>query len=131
MIRRALLAGLLRIHAAWLGELRGQLAPYYLAVWLFEQPFSQSQVVAATGERIAHYESVFVLRTGTHPLPPEYRAVTGVDQLDWQTYVEIEADYDPPQRPVRGYRQERAPDGQLLHVWERARVWVGRAKAGT
>lgn len=128
-IRRALLAGLLKTHADWLRELQTQPEPFYLAVWLFEFPFSHSQVVAATDERIAHYETVFAEQSGKTPtFPAEYAAVPGVADLDWRLYIEVEADYEPPQGRVKGYRQETDANGQLLHIWQGGRVWVGRAR---
>ncbi len=52
-IRRELLAGLLATHHQWREQLEKFGQPYYLAVWLFENEFSRSQVVAGVNDRVA------------------------------------------------------------------------------
>ncbi len=128
-LRRELLRGLLRTHAAWLRELSAQHATsFYLAIWVFERAFTQSQVVAGIGGSATHYLEVFEPDSGANQaLPLELRRLPEADQLEWHCCVEIITDYDPPVGKVSGYRQRVAEDGQIFHQWEGTRVWVGRA----
>ncbi len=100
-IRRALLRGLLQTYSEWLQQLQAQPKPFYLAVWLFDQPlFRYSQVVAATEERIAYYETIFEVNA-SQTIPSDYQQLPELAQLTWQTC--------------------RDPD-------EGFRVWIGQVK---
>lgn len=125
VIRRELLRGLLITHTEWRQTLQRNGEPFYLAIWLFEHPFRETQIAAGINERIQRYETIF--EDGPpRPLPPEYQLIPGIEELEWRTYWEVHADYERPFWPVRDYRQERMDDGEIVHVWHGSRVWVGR-----
>lgn len=58
-IRKALIAGLIRIHDSWKPALDKTGKPYYLKIWLYQSRISRSEVVCATGRKIEEYENKF------------------------------------------------------------------------
>ena len=57
--RKRTTSGLIEIYDSWKITLDKLGEPYYLKIWLFDQRFSNSQVVCAIGEYIDFYENTF------------------------------------------------------------------------
>jgi hypothetical protein len=58
-IKKLMLSGLIDIYESWKVQLDKLGKPYYLKIWLFEQRFSNSQVVCAVADKIDFYENNF------------------------------------------------------------------------
>jgi len=68
--RQLMLTGMLDIYDAWKKQLDDMGQPYYLKIWLYEPRFSKSEVVCGIGDKIAHYENLFLESEefkGAHP----------------------------------------------------------------
>jgi hypothetical protein len=124
----------------WRGELAREYPAFYLAVWLFEPHFGESQLVAAVADRQAHYEGLFG-ETGSfralpaRDLPPEYRAVEGLRGLTWRRHADIAA-FLPEDFESQGVETKRKPhwnattvDGEPYIAVQVGWVWVGQAHA--
>jgi hypothetical protein len=57
--RRQLFSRLMDINDRWKADVETSFQDYYLAVWVFDSRFIDSQVVAAIGERVSYYESMW------------------------------------------------------------------------
>ena len=57
--KQKILNGLFEIYDQWKNQLDKLGKPYYLKIWLYDNRFSMSQVVCATGEYVAFYEKTF------------------------------------------------------------------------
>lgn len=92
--RRRILAALIDILGAWREQLERMGEPYYLALWLFDPDFHRSQVVAAAGESIEYYRTLFEPAAGTPAHPPAaYRdAAYDLDSLRWWPGQVIDAE---------------------------------------
>ncbi len=141
-LRRRMLGVLLDLHAEWHRHLTARGEPFYLAVWLFEPRFYRSQLVAAVGDRIGYYETLFPDAPGAPAEPPAtYRAPgDGLDRLAWTPG--LDADYvfrsslgaDPAgarwlaRRRHRVVGEEALGDGDRMYVMRLGSVWVGRER---
>lgn len=139
--RQEAFAQLLTTHAFWQRELSGFPEPYYLAVWLMDSRFRDSQVVAGIQERITRYEHVFgEPDPEAPPLPPEYRRVPGAEQLHWTAYHKEYADtFDAEhasaeerqdwENLLRRRRHRIVEDEEYgtVYLFHEGRVWVGRS----
>ncbi|GAA4387248.1 hypothetical protein [Hymenobacter koreensis] len=140
--RREAFQLLLATHAQWQQELTANPDPYYLAIWLMESCFRDSQVVAAIEQRIGHYERVFELPDPTAPpLPPEYEAVPGAELLHWTAYHHavphtFDAATASPQEQqewaafLRRVQYRTVPNAECgtVYLISTGRVWVGRSR---
>lgn len=138
--RREAFAKLLATHALWQRVLRGFPEPYYLAVWLMDSRFRDSQVVAGIRERVTRYEHVFgEPDPEAPPLPPEYRNVPGAEQLHWTAYHKEYADtFDAENATAeqqdwetrlrrRRYRTVEDEEYGTIYLFREGHVWVGRS----
>jgi hypothetical protein len=136
--RRAWLTRLVADFERWRDALAGEHPAFYVAVWLFEPHFGESQLVAAVADRQAHYEGLFG-ETGSfralpaRDLPPEYRDVPGVGRLTWRRHADIAA-FLPEDFAAQGTETKRRPhwdaatvDGQPYIAVQVGWVWVGQA----
>ncbi len=57
--RNQLFSSLLNFYSNWKNELDKNFDNYYLKIWLYYPRFKNSQIVAAIGNKIKHYESNF------------------------------------------------------------------------
>ncbi|NVO85728.1 hypothetical protein [Hymenobacter terrestris] len=83
VVRQLGVTYLLKTLQYWQRQLAPLSEPVYAAVWLADPDFAYlSQVVVGIQNRIEWYENSFgdAVPTGP-PLPPEYRALSGADQL--------------------------------------------------
>lgn len=121
----------------WRAQLARAYPSFYLAVWLFEPHFGQSQLVAAVADRYAQYDKLFgeeaPFRAVTPlALPSEYRGIPGIQDLEWRRYADIEA-LLPEDYAARGPATWRKPhwdattvDGEPYIAVQVGWVWVGR-----
>lgn len=134
-IRQLWLGRLLANFSQWQRQLRQQYPEFYLAVWVFEPAFGESQLVAAVEGRKAWYETVFGEELSV-PLPHEYQAVAGVGTLQWVARQHV-AVFAPEEFAAMGAAASRKPHWPLqLEAGASAvavalgLVWVGQAKSG-
>lgn len=138
--RRRILAALLDILDAWRERLEAAGEPYYLELWLFHPDFHDSQVVAAMGEAIPYYRTMFDPREGAASNPPaEYRdAAYDLANLHWRmgqvVDVQLASTYaDDVEGLVRlaelgrsADRVQATSDGtDTIYIFHRGRVWLG------
>lgn len=134
--RRRILAALIDILGAWREQLERMGEPYYLALWLFDPDFHRSQVVAAAGESIEYYRTLFEPAEGAPAQPPaEYRdAAYDLDGLRWQAGQVIDAElassYDDDFQALARLvptadRIQQTADGDTLLIFHRGLVWLG------
>ncbi|WP_400191083.1 hypothetical protein [Hymenobacter sp. B81] len=137
-IRQEVFKALLATHTQWQCQLQDYAEPHYLAVWVMNSVFRESQVVAGVGSRREYYAGVFGLPDpAAPPLPPEYQAVPGAGQLRWTAYQhevpvghwEFDDAAEATQflRRVR-YRTVADAAGNPLYLIRLGRVWVGKAQ---
>jgi hypothetical protein len=138
-LRRAWVTRLVTDFYRWRDALAREHPAFYLAVWLFEPHFGESQLVAAVADRQAHYEELFGA-TGSfralpaRDLPLEYRNVPGVQGLTWRRHADIAA-FLPGDFAAQGAETKRRPhwdattvDGEPYVAVQVGWVWVGRAQ---
>ena len=136
--RRAWVMRLVTDFHHWRDELARDHPAFYLAVWLFEPHFGESQLVAAVADRQAHYEGLFG-ETGSfralpaRDLPPEYRNVPGIRGLTWRRHADIAA-FLPEDFETQDAETKRRPhwdattaDGEPYIAVQVGWVWVGQA----
>ena len=136
--RRAWVTRLVTDFHRWRAELAREHPAFYLAVWLFEPHFDESQLVAAVADRHAHYEGLFS-ETGSfralpaRALPPEYRDVPGIRGLTWRRHADIAA-FLPEEFEAQLAETKRKPhwdattaDGEPYIAVQVGWVWVGQA----
>jgi hypothetical protein len=128
-IRKLWLSKLVADYQQWRVQLRRQYSDFYLAVWLFEPDFGDSQLVAGIKEQ--HYEGLFGEPLNL-PLPSEYQSLPGITNLQWNARANITVfdaeDFatlglwaaNRPHRPVEG------TNGELLVAVQVGVVWVGQ-----
>ena len=57
--KKLILESLFEIHNSWEEQLKNLEQPYYLAIWLYEPNFKNSQVVCAIGDYLDWYNVTF------------------------------------------------------------------------
>ena len=94
--RSQITEGLIDIFLNWKTELEKLEQPYYLKIWLYYPHFMQSQVVAAIGSKIEHYDTLFPLAGKSVSFPIDRFAVIRdkLHSIKWQTYLEEEIVFD-------------------------------------
>lgn len=137
--RRRVLAAFLDVLHAWHRALEATGEPYYLRLWLFDPRFHRTQVVAAMGDRIAWYETMFAPAAGAPPLPPPHLRDPAYDlaALEWEPCLDTDVLLEDDAADARelawlhrhASRVERTRAGQPLFLFDRGRVWLGRPPA--
>ena len=135
--RRLRVARLVADFHRWRAQLTGAYPTHYLAVWLFEPRFGQSQLVAAVADHHAHYSKLFSEEGSFRPLPrldlpPEYRDVPGIRDLAWRRHADIAA-FLPEDYAAQDLKMRRKPhwnmttaEGDLFIAVQIGWVWVGQ-----
>ncbi|WP_375415949.1 hypothetical protein [uncultured Hymenobacter sp.] len=130
--RKLWVSRLLADFQQWHKELASFHSEFYLAVWLFEPRFGQSQLVAGISERKTRYEGIFSEAENT-PLPVEYQELPGVAALRWVRHAEVEA-FWADEFAERGTWASSKPhwefktlDGETCIAVQVGWVWVGQA----
>jgi hypothetical protein len=139
-VRRLLVARLVTDFHRWRAELAGAYPAFYLAVWLFEPHFGQSQLVAAVADRHAHYDGLFgeggsFRALPARALPPEYQNVPGIQDLTWRRHADIAA-FLPEDYTTQDLETRRKPhwdattvDGHPFIAVQVGWVWVGQIRS--
>lgn len=137
LFRQLWLGHLVKGFKQWQAQLSQYYADYYLAVWVFESRFGNSQLVAAVADRQAHYENLFGEAGPFRPapareLPPEYRAVPGISGLRWKSHADIQAltleDFADLGRwaSSKPHWEGKTVDGEPYIAVQVGWVWVGQ-----
>ena len=133
--RRLIVAALIEIYDSWNKQLVSLNEPFYLKIWFFEPHFIQSQVVAATGERIGYYEKLFVADTESKKFPFEKYAHGSYDLtvFDWQLRVDEDFYFEQADEFTaeefkrlrkKAFRVEQTEDDTMLTI-KRGNIFVG------
>lgn len=134
--RRRILAAFVDILGAWRERLEAAGEPYYLELWLFHPDFHDTQVVAAMGEAIDYYRTLFETAAGAAAHPPaEYRDPTyDFSALRWRAGQVIDAElastYESDFQALAKLvptadRLQVTADGDTLLIFHRGVVWLG------
>lgn len=130
-IRKLWVSRLVADYKEWRKQIVSQYTNFYLAVWIFDPTFGESEVVVAVGNMINRYEGRFG-ETLALPLPPEYQSLSGINDLQWtaKEYVTV---YSPEDFAEMGQWAARKPhwpvdgdDGEPLILVQLGVVWVGQ-----
>jgi hypothetical protein len=139
LFRQLWVTRLVRDFYSWHTQLTALYPDFYLAVWLFEPRFGQSQLVTVIGARKAHYEQLFTHWAGgsappNQALPPEYETLAGVQNLHWTRYPDVEPfllDEFAQQRAwamTKPHWPGKTVDGEPYVAVQVGWVWVGQLK---
>ena len=143
-VRRRYLAVLFDLYDEWYKYLKQREErtgePFDLMLWLFHPRFHQTQLVAATGERIDHYRKLFPGAPSVADEPPEIYAGDHYDlkALDWTPGFDCEwtETWELEEWPDWGAWFERSVRGRVVErtdeviVCRYGDVWVGRKPGG-
>ena len=130
-IRKLWVSRLVADYKEWHKQMVNRYTDFYLAVWIFDPTFGESEVVVAIEEKVDRYDGRFgeVLDL---PLPSEYQSLAGIDDLRWtaREYVMV---YSPEGFEEMGKWALRKPhwpvegsDGEPLVLVQLGIVWVGQ-----
>ena len=130
--QRLYLESMFRVYDAWKAELEARGEPYYLAVWLYDKRFTNSEVVAAVGGRIRMYSEMFKQRS-PEPRFPQF-AERLRDRMSWASMWDSEI-YESKEW-TKGRRENqflarnhavRLPDEKYEYYQVRyGTVWLGQ-----
>ena len=130
-IRKLWVSRLLADYKEWHKQMVARYDEFYLAVWIFDPTFGESEVVVAIEEKVDGY-------AGRHgdvldlPLPPEYQALLGIHDLQWTAKEYLTTDY-PEYFAELGAWGKRKPhwpgvdsNGEPIIIMQLGVVWVGQ-----
>jgi hypothetical protein len=156
--RKQLFSNLIEFYFNWKRTLDKDFEQYYLKIWLFYPRFIDSQVVAAIGDKVEYYESLFGIeqQEKAFPVSAFNHELANIARFDWQTsidedyYSETEftdvdistyrdpKDYYADQRFYRSLLEENVPFGLIkneqtgkeerLFRKKRGGLWIGEVK---
>jgi hypothetical protein len=143
-VRRYMVEALLDIYDHWKKQLESFDNSYYLKIWLYDNRFTESEVVCAIGERIERYENIFYFPDENKEFnTDDYGTLADrLNQFEWELAMDediyFENDVDDYEsssdvvwfkRMVKGpHRLARATDGQDVYCLKKGYVWVGEKK---
>jgi hypothetical protein len=127
-----------RTFPHWHTQLKSRYSAFYLAIELYEptaEAFCESRLWAAVNERRLLYENRLGVAQDL-PLPAEYRAVPGIETLDWRAYARL-ASYTPeefeqagPELATRPHSLGATAQGEACVIVPFGWVWVGQTREG-
>lgn len=156
--RQQLFGRLLDIYELWHEQLKSKYNKFYLAVWLFDNRFIDSQVVAAIGERTEYYETMWYYHDNPLEFPTQlfhnesertnlfsWKSTDDEDLLFESNFLneKIEDYYSRPdfyeeQRyyrkllksntPTRMIGGEQGNDPEKAFVIKQGNIWIGKRK---
>ena len=97
--RKQLLSHLIKFYFDWKKKLDAKYDAYYLKIWVFYPRFIDSQVVAAIGNKIVYYNSVFIKskKQVAFPVQKFMNEEDNILRFHWETYNDLdffpESDY--------------------------------------
>jgi hypothetical protein len=100
--RNQITSGLIDIYSNWRTELDKLNQPYYLKIWLCYPRFMNSQVVAAVGDKINYYNTLFPPSDKSTQFPINQFLATKdkISKLTWTPFLDedtyFESEYDTP-----------------------------------
>lgn len=152
--RKQLFSKLLNIYDNWKSDLEAGFRDYYLAIWVYDNRFIDSQVVAAVGERVSYYENMWNEHETNVPFPNKLFNTEqdriklfnwiSADDMDFvyeREYVDtgIEDYYSPKdyfadQRYYRKLIEAKTPyrligdkgEREKVFTIKRGNVWIGK-----
>lgn len=85
---RLILQAMIEIYQSWDAKLRELGQPYYLKIWLYDPRFASSQVVAAIGDSVEYYETLFSKDEKKTKFPSEKFKVLNINinKFSWELY---------------------------------------------
>ena len=130
-IRKLWVSRLVADYKEWHKQMAARYNEFYLAVWIFDPTFGESEVVVAIEEKMDGYAErhgdVLAL-----PLPPEYQSLPGIHDLQWTAH-EYLMPYLPDDFAQMRKWAARKPhwpaedsNGDPLVVVQLGVVWVGQ-----
>ena len=130
-IRKLWVSRLVADYKEWHKQMASRYNDFYLAVWIFDPTFGESEVVAAIEKKKDGYANRFgeILDL---PLPPEYQALLGIHDLQWtaKEYVTVYSPEDFVEMGRWASRKRHWPveggDGEPLFLIQLGVVWVGQ-----
>jgi len=133
LIRKLWVAHLLACFRRWQQALQARYPQFYLAIWVFEPGFGDSQLVAGVKDRLKYYETTFGETVRPLPLPPEYASLPGAADLQWTCRTHLEGfDLEDFQNSrglaAKKHRLFQAPGYEEMVMVEMGHVWVGRTR---
>ena len=130
-IRRLWVSRLVADFQQWREGLAAHYPDFYLAVWLFEPAFGESQLVAAVKDELNFYDNTFG-EPLTKPLPAAYLALPGVAALHWTARARLDAYWPdefadlPAWQRQRPYWKHISRTGERMIIVQTGWVWVGQ-----
>lgn len=151
-----MLYGLFEIYDQWKIQLDTLGQPYYLKIWLYDNRFSMSQIVCATGEYIDFYANTFnksetVVQMNFNEYPPLLQP--RIKQFNWECHLDEDyfdnTDLGEPDDygTTEGYIKSKIwfeklmkkPHKTIKHnnpnsdtiesyLFEKGKVWIGERK---
>ena len=157
--RRQLLTNLIDLYFNWRQVLDKEFEKYYLKLWIQYPRFIDSQLIAAIGDKINHYDNFEHVKVDNREFPlREFQNETErISKFDWQVYSDIDvywerefteskpeyyyshADYSADQRLYKKLLSDNVPsrmtsdeDGnsQRLFYKHKGHIWTGELKDG-
>ena len=152
--KQKILNGLFEIYDNWKSQLDKLGQPYYLKIWLYEQRFSNSQIVCAIGENIDFYKNTFskfdlskeivLLNFGQNNRIDNYNWEPRIDEEFYDnTTLGLSEDYENIEeylemkkwfdnllsKPHKNYKPENPTDDFFeIYAFEKGNVWLGEKK---
>lgn len=137
--KRKCISILLKLHDLWKDQLENSRQPYYLGLWLYDERFCDTQLVAGVGERIAHYNSVFSDAEVEKPPPAIFdNDLKAASMIKWRSCIDhkhyFQTDFDDGVwteeviAEVLRDVDERVllENGDTMYLVRQGRLWVGQ-----
>jgi len=127
---------------AWYDQLLKQKEEFYLKIWLYDQRFIQSEIVAAKKERIDRYLNLFTEQEIEKPFPIQ-RFSDNADLLqkfEWQLYQDEEPFFEKSDGDIyseaeiaeikkQSYRSEYYKSSkENVYFFNYGDMWIGTLK---
>lgn len=131
-IRKLWISRLVADFQRWHAILARHYPQFYLAVWLFEPDFGNSQVVAGIEENIPGYENAFGKLLNL-PLPAAYQALAGMSDLHWTARAQVAVFWPDEFAEVRSWAATKphweftTSTGDLFFAVQTGIVWIGES----
>jgi hypothetical protein len=137
-IRKLWVGRLVADYQRWHEQLAARYPDFYLAVWIFDPEFGDSQLVAGIEDRKLHYDGLFGEPLDM-PLPAEYHSLPGIRDLEWTAKAHL-LPYQPGEFAKLGTwgskkphwlveSKEGEPLGKPLVAVQVGVVWVGQKRS--
>ena len=140
--QKRVLESMLELYTLWHQELQKQEAPFYLKIWLYDQRFIQSQIVAAQNDAIEKYETLFHTPKQEEKFPLERFFMNRdlVDRFNWvcaddeePVLEKTDADIFSPAEMDRirqnAHRTEYAKfSDENIYYIKYGDIWIGQTK---